>query len=160
MSIFDFFKDKRTTSNSQEMKFEDIELKGSQCLQKDDIQISIDSDVITKLSNVDNLEEVIRILSSTIGEEVFNSKQFYNIINDLSKVFRIYPQYKYIVRGLIEWRIININKLKSLSENQLLNEVDRFSQKTGFNKDIVLDIFIALANGLGNEYKLKNNKYS
>lgn len=160
MSIFDFFKDKRTTSNSQEMKFEDIELKGSQCLQKDDLQISIDSDVITKLSNVENLEEVIRILSSTIGEEVFNSKQFYNIINDLSKVFRIYPQYKYIVRGLIEWRIININKLKSLTENQLLNEVDRFSQKTGFNKDIVLDIFIALANGLGNEYKLKNNKYS
>lgn len=63
MNMFAFFRDKTTTSTCQGTNIEDIEFNSSQCLQNVIPQILIDNNVQTKLENIDNLEEVIRLVN-------------------------------------------------------------------------------------------------
>lgn len=110
-----------------------------------------DSQIVNELKGVDDLEKVFHILTTNIGENILGNRQLYNVINDLSVVFRVYPQYKYIVKNIIDCRSFNLIKLKTVNATQLKNEACKFSNKTGFNELLVHEVFIAIANGLGNK---------
>ena len=115
------------------------------------LSTTFSSQIIDELKDVDDLQQVISILKVKVGDNILQSKQLFNVINDLTKVFREFPQYKFIVKGVFDWQIFNINLLKVITPEKLLNEANKFSQKTGFSQNLVIEIFYAIGKGLGNK---------
>lgn len=112
------------------------------------LSTTFSSQIIDELKDIDDLQQVISILKVKVGDNILQSKQLFNVINDLTKVFREFPQYKYILKGLIDWQLFSITRLQKLTEIQIREEANKFAIKTGFNNKLVLEIFIAMAIGM------------
>lgn len=121
-----------------------------------DILNKISPEIISELKGIDDLSKFLKVLLKHTGEEIINNSHIYNIINDLSKVIHSKPQYRYILRSIFEWKILNIINLKRRDYNLIELESKKFAQKTGFNEQLVLNVFIDIANGLGNNIQHSN----
>ena len=114
--------------------------------------------LISELHGVEELQKVFEVLSTRMGVNFLNDKNLYNIINDLSKVMRSHSQYRYILRGLFEWQIFKIQSLATITYAQIIDESNKFSTKTGFSNELVFEVFIAIAKGLGNKIDASGEK--
>ena len=103
--------------------------------------------LISELHGVEELQKVFEVLSAHMGANFLNDKNLYNIVNDLSKVMSCHPQYRYILRGLFEWQIFKIQSLATITYDQIVDEANKFSTKTGFSNGLVFEVFIAIARG-------------
>lgn len=121
-----------------------------------DILNNISPEIISELKGIDNLSKFLKVLLKHTGEEIINNSHIYNIINDLSKVIHSNPQYRYILRSIFEWKILNIIKFRKTDYIQIDLEAKKFAQKTGFNEQLVLNVFIDIANGFGNNLQIPN----
>lgn len=107
--------------------------------------------LISELHGVEELQKVFEVLSAHMDTKFLDDKNLYNIVNDLSKVMRSHPQYRYILRGLFEWQIFKIQSLATITYAQIVEESNKFSTKTGFSNELVFEVLIAIAKGLGNK---------
>lgn len=114
--------------------------------------ISIPNKLEDKLYGIEDLQVVIKILSDDNFICKINGRKLYCIINDLSKVFRVYPQYNFVMKVLLDTPEFDINKFKIKSVNDLNSDVERISTQKGFSKDILHEIFTKIAKGVGNNF--------
>ena len=147
-----FFKKKECAKTHEIIHEESIISEQAIVAQTDDL-ISIPSILEEKLYGIDDLQVVVKILSENNIINLLNKSKLYCIINDLSNVFRVRPQYNFILRTLLDSSEFDINKFKSISENELNSEVDKIANKKGFSKDLLQEIFTKIANGLDNNIK-------